>query len=145
MTQSLDRKKPYGRICGEFHGAVYEQDGRYFSGTGEFMFDVPPGEPSPAAAPAPEAKPAQAAPQPEPEGKTLTIGAPETPSAPEPVDKPPLTRSIPLPNELANIDLKAWRRGETKLPWYIAVAAVHAQYSEKPVNIAHAHKIIDAD
>lgn len=143
----FDPSKPFGRICGgTFHGAVYEQGGKYFSGSGEYLPNVPPAE---EAAPEPEAEVAPAAPEPAPAPEPAAPAAP--PPAPvltigkpaEPVDRAPIGQVIPIPDE-AKVDLKAWRRGDIKLPWHIVVPAIQAHYSEKPTNMAHAHQIIDA-
>jgi hypothetical protein len=52
MSKKLDKNKPYGLITGDTEGRVYEQDGQYFTGTGEpWGAQEPKAEAKPAKAP----------------------------------------------------------------------------------------------
>lgn len=115
----LDKSRPYGSIHPPFLGSMFEQDGCYFSGAGEFLFRS--GQ-EPAARVQEEAgAPAPVPPAPLVDPKPVVAPVVVTPAAKtEPVKE--------------GVDLAAWARGEANYPFFSVKKQAAGEYPDLDVS-----------
>lgn len=124
MTPRFDKSRPYGQISPPFKGAMFEQDGCYFSGSYEYMFGGPE---------APKAAPAVKEPRPAAKAK---------PAAPTPPGEPARSSEAARPvAKPSGVDLAAWAKGEANYPFFSIKKAVQAERPE--IILTNTRTIVD--
>lgn len=118
----LDKSRHFGTIHPPYHKAMFEQDGHYFGGSGDYLFSQ--GQ-DPSRASAGKVKAGAPAPASQP--------APSSPAAPT---TPP---SNPAPHA-DGPDLVAWAKGEIKLPFFTVKKTVGEAYPNIDTSNAKAIK-----